>query len=1001
VLTEHYTSRTKLPGGIFAAAILAFSVFLPSLVYASDLDGDGIEHMLDLDNDSYGAQSNVDSEVAAEAEQQSQEIVFVDSAVNDYQQLVDDLRADTNGDRNFEVIMLERERDGIEQISTLLQGYDNVGAMHIISHGSDGSIQLGNTSLTADRLQQNSLSIALWANAFTESGDILIYGCDLAASEVGQNLIDELGALTLTDVAASEDLTGAESKGGDWDLEYHEGDVETAVAFSTELQQNWFGVLPDKKVIARETLDSDGNGYIDQIKMTVEKEVKDDFSDLAVTVTGYTLDPTTPYSTDIPLDAIFYINLVEGSSFDTDATPMVQITANTQLKAGKDKVAIDAVAVVATDTAAPVAAITRDDADPVFGSTAVFSVDFSEDVTDVTTGDFMLAFTGGVTANILSVGDAGDADASTYTVSVDTIAGSGTLDLNFGANDIVDLVGNAANTTPLTDEIYTIGTDDIDGDGVKNSDDVDDDNDGILDTDEGLSCTSILPLDLSGVIIGGGPAGVDDFNNTTATLLDGDNTVGYSGRLTLPYVGQGGSPLGVIEGDLRLEDLSRPPGDPCTGTHALPECQPDHSVGDEYTITFTEPVKAMLRNRTDAGAPIGFFDNDWDGGDEVLFTASGAGGFTVFDPNGYLEIQLPLDPTGDTIEFRPAAPNIPGGVDEWSITTVNPVSVIIIQGAGNAATVINVAMNESFCTVTDTDSDTISDHLDLDSDNDGITDNVEAQTTLGYTAPSGTVDGNGVDTNYTGGLTPVNTDAADNPDYLDTNSDNDIFLDIVENDDADNSVSGTDSDGDGIDANFDNDDSTWGTVNDGMTSPDTDLPDIDGDVSSGGDVDYRDIFADPASSTVAVTGSGALANGVAQVTLTATIKDSASNLISGETVTFVQPAGVTLSSTTCTTNASGQCAVTATSTTAATYSSAVSIGGVDLSGAAGPSPAGYTFDSGSGPAVVGTSTVAVTNDNATADGADPVTLTATILDAASNRGFEPRLRRDSHLRGDR
>ena len=317
--------------GFFAAGILTISVFLTSLAYASDLDGGSIEHMLDPDND--GAPSNVDREVAAEAEQQSPEIVFVDSAVNNYQQLVDDLRADTNGDRNFEVIMLERERDGIEQISTLLQGYDNVGAMHIISHGSDGSIQLGNTSLTADRLQQNSLGIALWANAFSESGDILIYGCDLAASEVGQNLIDELGALTLTDVAASEDLTGDASQGGDWDLEYRAGDIETVVAFSTELQQSWFGVLPDvtpPTILSKETADLDSDGSIDAIHITFSEAIDDStvtIGDWDVAgVTGEAFSATT--NGDTADDADIYITFNDGV-LDTGATPGVTYTPGT------------------------------------------------------------------------------------------------------------------------------------------------------------------------------------------------------------------------------------------------------------------------------------------------------------------------------------------------------------------------------------------------------------------------------------------------------------------------------------------------------------------------------------------------------------------------------------------------------------------------------------------------------------------------------------------------
>ena len=61
-----------------------------------------------------------------------------------------------------------------------------------------------------------------------------------------------------------------------------------------------------------------------------------------------------------------------------------------------------------------------------------------------------------ITASV-TVGNAGDADASTYTVTVDTIAGDGTLGLDIaGGNDIVDTAGNAVNTTPTTDEVYTI-----------------------------------------------------------------------------------------------------------------------------------------------------------------------------------------------------------------------------------------------------------------------------------------------------------------------------------------------------------------------------------------------------------------------------------------------------------------------------------------------------------------------------------------------------------------
>ena len=109
------------------------------------------------------------------------------------------------------------------------------------------------------------------------------------------------------------------------------------------------------------------------------------------------------------------------------------------------------------DNTVPTVAITRDDASPTNASSVVFSVDFSEDVVNVDAADFVLDLSG-VTANAtVTVGNAGDSDDSTYTVTVDTIAGGGTLGLDIaGGNNITDIATNAVNTTPTTDEVYTI-----------------------------------------------------------------------------------------------------------------------------------------------------------------------------------------------------------------------------------------------------------------------------------------------------------------------------------------------------------------------------------------------------------------------------------------------------------------------------------------------------------------------------------------------------------------
>jgi uncharacterized repeat protein (TIGR01451 family) len=138
----------------------------------------------------------------------------------------------------------------------------------------------------------------------------------------------------------------------------------------------------------------------------------------------------------------------------------------------------------------------------------------------------------------------------------------------------------------------------------------------------------------------------------------------------------------------------------------------------------------------------------------------------------------------------------------------------------------------------DTDSDGIPDALDLDSDGDGITDNIEAQSTAGYVAPSGSdSDNDGLDNAYEGagnaGLTPVNTDTTDNPDYKDTDSDNAQGNDTTE---ANLTKSNADADKDGLDDGIDSNDSAFGPVNAGVTTPATAYPNTNGS----GDVDYRD-----------------------------------------------------------------------------------------------------------------------------------------------------------------
>ncbi|MEO9570721.1 MAG: MBG domain-containing protein [Polaribacter sp.] len=141
----------------------------------------------------------------------------------------------------------------------------------------------------------------------------------------------------------------------------------------------------------------------------------------------------------------------------------------------------------------------------------------------------------------------------------------------------------------------------------------------------------------------------------------------------------------------------------------------------------------------------------------------------------------------------------------------------------------------------DIDGDGLTNDKDIDSDNDGIPDNIEAQTTIDYIAPSYIYNSNGLDTAYGSGLIAVNTDGNGNADYTDVDSDDDGLWDTdevglsidLDNDGRTNGNVGIN----GIDNTLTADDYT--DINAHIDDP-TMLNDVDNDVLTIGDVDYRD-----------------------------------------------------------------------------------------------------------------------------------------------------------------
>jgi hypothetical protein len=153
------------------------------------------------------------------ATQTTRKALYVfDSGIPDLQKLLAGLGADQR------VAILDSGSDGVLQLADALSGESGLDAIHLFSHGSAGSLWLGSTVLDQANLSGYSAALAQIGSALSDSGDLLLYGCNVAQGDSGQAFIEQLAAATGADVAASTNLTGSSLAGG---LEETAGQVST------------------------------------------------------------------------------------------------------------------------------------------------------------------------------------------------------------------------------------------------------------------------------------------------------------------------------------------------------------------------------------------------------------------------------------------------------------------------------------------------------------------------------------------------------------------------------------------------------------------------------------------------------------------------------------------------------------------------------------------------------------------------------------------------------
>ncbi|WP_436277694.1 Ig-like domain-containing protein, partial [Pseudomonas umsongensis] len=164
-------------------------------------------------------------------------VLFVDSRVQDRATLLAGLAPDV------EVFVLDPDVDGLSQMAAVLAGRSDISSIQVLSHATEGMVQLGSLNLTSANAVTHAADLATIGSALTADGDILLYGCNAGAGTDGEALVQSLAKLTGADVAASSDLTGAANQGGNWTLEVQTGAIEAVLPFNAQVLADYQGVL--------------------------------------------------------------------------------------------------------------------------------------------------------------------------------------------------------------------------------------------------------------------------------------------------------------------------------------------------------------------------------------------------------------------------------------------------------------------------------------------------------------------------------------------------------------------------------------------------------------------------------------------------------------------------------------------------------------------------------------------------------------------------------------
>jgi Ca2+-binding RTX toxin-like protein len=171
-------------------------------------------------------------------------LVIIDPGVADYQTLADGVV------EGAEVFILDPNRDGITQITEYLHSHSLLPtpySLHIISHGTPGSLSLGNTQLSVETLDRYSWDLQSWFptphSPLPTPHSLYLYGCNVAQGNRGKSFVKQIQLLTGASVAASTTAIGHADLNGNWELDFAIGQIAITLAITSKVQQSYKATL--------------------------------------------------------------------------------------------------------------------------------------------------------------------------------------------------------------------------------------------------------------------------------------------------------------------------------------------------------------------------------------------------------------------------------------------------------------------------------------------------------------------------------------------------------------------------------------------------------------------------------------------------------------------------------------------------------------------------------------------------------------------------------------